>query len=41
MSMRKRHSAEFKAWVELEAVKGLKPFSVMARECEVRPVQVS
>jgi transposase-like protein len=41
MSKRRQHSAEFKARVALEAVKGLKTVNEIARECEVHPVQVS
>ena len=38
---RKRHSAEFKAKVALEAIKGLQTASELASEYEVHPVQVS
>jgi putative transposase len=38
---RKRHSAEFKAKVALEAVKGLKTSSELAREYQVHPTQIS
>ncbi len=38
---RKRHSAEFKARVALEAVKGLKTSSELAREYQVHPTQIS
>lgn len=38
---RKRHSAEFKARVALEAVKGLKTSSELAREYQVHPIQIS
>ncbi len=41
MSQRRAHSAEFKARVALEAVKGLKTINEIAREYEVHPVQVS
>lgn len=41
MSKRRQHSAEFKARVALEAVKGLKTVNEIAREYEVHPVQVS
>ena len=36
---RKRHSAEFKAKVALEAVKGLKTSSELAREYQVHPTE--
>ncbi len=39
--MRKRHSAEFKAKVALEAVKGLKTINEIAAHYEVAPTQVS
>lgn len=38
---RKRHSAEFKAKVALEAVKGLKTAGELAREYQVHPTQIS
>lgn len=38
---RKRHSAEFKAKVALEAVKGLKTSSELAKEYQVHPTQIS
>lgn len=38
---RKRHSAEFKARVALEAVKGLKTSSELARDYQVHPTQIS
>jgi len=38
---RKRHSAEFKAKVALEAVKGLKTSSELARAYQVHPTQIS
>jgi transposase-like protein len=38
---RKRHNAEFKARVALEAVKGLKTSSELAREFQVHPTQIS
>jgi transposase len=38
---RKRHDAVFKAQVGLEAIKGLKTVSQIAKEYEVHPVQVS
>ena len=38
---RRNHSAEFKARVGLEALKGLKPIHEIAAEYEVHPVQVS
>ena len=41
MGKRRQHSAEFKARVALEAVKGLKTVNEIAREYEVHPVQVS
>ena len=37
---RKRHSAEFKARVALEAAKGLKTSSELAREYQVHPTQI-
>ena len=37
----KRHSAEFKARVALEAVKGLKTSTELAREYQVHPTQIS
>lgn len=38
---RKRHNAEFKARVALEAVKGLKTSSELAREFQIHPTQIS
>ena len=38
---RKRHSAQFKARVALEAVKGLKTSAELAREYQVHPTQIS
>ena len=38
---RKRHSGEFKAKVALEAVKGLKTSSELAKEYLVHPTQIS
>ncbi len=38
---RRRHQAEFKARVALEALKGLKTIQQIAKEFEVHPVQVS
>lgn len=38
---RKHHSAEFKAKVAMEALKGLKTQSELAAEHEVHPVQIS
>jgi transposase-like protein len=38
---RRRHSAEFKARVALEAVKGLKTSSEIASGFQVHPVQIS
>jgi len=38
---RKRHSAEFKAKVALEAVKGLKTAGELAKEYQVHPTQIS
>ena len=38
---RKRHSAEFKAKVALEAVKGLKTSSELAKDYQVHPTQIS
>ncbi|MFR9592080.1 MAG: helix-turn-helix domain-containing protein, partial [Rikenellaceae bacterium] len=39
--MRKRHTAEFKAKVAIEAVKGLKTINEIAAHFEVAPTQVS
>ena len=38
---RRTHSSEFKAQVGLEALKGIKTVSEIAREYEIHPVQVS
>ena len=38
---RKKHSAEFKAKIALEAVKGLKTINEIAGESEVHPTQVT
>jgi len=38
---RRNHSAEFKARVAMEALKGIKPIHEIASEYEVHPVQVS
>jgi len=38
---RRTHSAEFKAQVGLEALKGIRTVSEIARDFEVHPVQVS
>ncbi len=38
---RRTHSPEFKSQVGLEALKGIKTISEIAREFEVHPVQVS
>ena len=38
---RRNHSAEFKSQVGLEALKGIKTVSEIAREYELHPVQVS
>lgn len=38
---RRNHSAEFKAQVGLEALKGIRTVSEIAREYELHPVQVS
>ncbi len=38
---RRTHSAEFKARVALEALKGIKPVHQIASENEIHPVQVS
>ena len=38
---RKRHSAGFKAKVALEAVKGLKTSSELAKDYQVHPTQIS
>ncbi|MFR9543927.1 MAG: IS3 family transposase, partial [Rikenellaceae bacterium] len=39
--MRKRHTAEFKAKVAIEAVKGLRTINEIAAHFEVAPTQVS
>jgi transposase-like protein len=38
---RKKHSAEFKAKIALEAIKGLKTINEIASEAEVHPTQVN
>jgi transposase-like protein len=38
---RKKHSAEFKAKIALEAAKGLKTINEIAGEAEVHPTQVT
>jgi transposase-like protein len=38
---RKKHSAEFKAKIALEAVKGLRTINEIAGEAEVYPTQVN
>ena len=38
---RRQHSAEFKARVALEAVRGIKTINQIAEENEIHPVQVS
>jgi len=38
---RKKHSAEFKAKIALEAAKGLKTINEIASESEVHPTQVN
>lgn len=38
---RRKHSAEFKARVALEAIKGIKTVSQIAQEYEIHPVMVS
>jgi transposase-like protein len=38
---RKRHDAEFKARVALEALKGVKTIQQIAKDCQLHPVQVS
>ena len=38
---RRTHSAEFKARVAMEAMKGIKPIHQIASENEIHPVQVS
>lgn len=40
-SKRKRHSADFKAKVALEAIRGLKTASELASEFQVHPTQIS
>ena len=37
---RRKHSAEFKARVALEAIKGIKTLSEIAKEYEIHPVMV-
>ena len=37
---RRKHSAEFKAQVALEAIRGVKTLSEIAREFEIHPVMV-
>jgi transposase len=38
---RRKHTAEFKARVALETIKGLKTMSEIAAEFEIHPVMVS
>ncbi len=38
---RRKHTAEFKARIALEAIKGVKTISQIAKEFEVHPVMVS
>jgi transposase-like protein len=38
---RKKHSAEFKAKIALEAAKGLKTINKIASEAEVHPTQIT
>ena len=38
---RRRHDPEFKARVALEALKGIKPVHLIAKENDIHPVQVS
>ncbi len=38
---RKRHSAEFKATVAVEAIKGIKTTAELASEFQVHPAQIS
>ncbi|MGB4099047.1 MAG: transposase, partial [bacterium] len=38
---RRKHSAEFKARVALEAVRGIKTINEIAQEYEIHPIQVS
>ncbi len=38
---RKRHSAEFKAKVALEAVKGVQTFQQLAKDFQVHPTQIT
>lgn len=38
---RRRHDAEFKARVALEAIKGIKTIQEIAKEYDIHPVQVS
>ena len=41
MAKRKRHSAQFKAKVALEALKGIEPASVLATRYSVHPTMIS
>ena len=41
MSKRRHHSADFKAKVALEALKGIEPVHVIAARFEVHPTQVT
>jgi putative transposase len=41
MAKRKRHSAQFKAKVALEALKGIEPASVLAARYSVHPTMIS
>jgi len=41
MSKKKRHSAEFKAKIALEALRGIKTINEIASECNVHPVQIA
>lgn len=38
---RRQHSAQFKDWVGLDALKGIKPVHAIAAKRDVHPVQVS
>ena len=37
---RRKHTAEFKAWVAFETIQGLKTQSEIAKEFEIHPIMV-